>query len=700
MQLNELLSSPERDTHNDLSTLHNHDAIGLNSGEKSSLKNFTNWNHSKVINHSLANNKPLDQQRQKIHSDVQSSIQKAPGLQKPMTVHSGIDLARKKNLNLEVGKTVHTPAYTSTSLSHTNAGLHATKIKTPNGSEKHHLHFHLPTGYKNGIFVGHKDKIDGDHEYIMNHNQNWKVANHTVKKGVFGTQHHHWDLHPHTGMNEEIKAVHHNGERIGHIAFNKNGYWEGKRLDNDKIHKAKTEDEITKKLTEMTDYKMKSYKKAVTKRIGGITNNLNNTKSDFMKGVYQRTLDKRTKGLNMAKKRLGENTMGSKVWKNNLRSGIGVKNRGEQRGLDEEPEYHNYPMTYMKHRGDHYEVKHVHLDIPKDTRPQFSEPSNHDIKTHPKHKEMIKNGYKTAADLGGVGKHVKIPGDNHWGVPVKYLKEWQIERHPLDSIGDTAKRAIGDFAKDPTMTGHGYKMHRTLKRKGWQQYHGHPAVGAAYHHPKHAGTIATYGNQNKWTHNHNSIAKTGGTSSKELDKHLNHLKEAFSKATTNQTVKYQRQNKDRTPNYHVVTRDSDNRQHTFPSWERDEKSAKSHATTWIPWDHEITHVKKHLNEASNEPPNIQRLMYTQEEGTFLEMNVAQLVEFAKNNNLGDQKTIKDMASKVVKKKNEDVTVGDDDGNIQPIKGDKTMTGKPKDKVKTDVWQPDTNLSGTGVKSGV
>ena len=68
---------------------------------------------------------------------------------------------------LTIGSAVHTPAFMSTSASIN----HATEF-----SAKHIIHFHLPTGYPHGIYIGEHSEAGDENEYLLNRGQKWKYT--------------------------------------------------------------------------------------------------------------------------------------------------------------------------------------------------------------------------------------------------------------------------------------------------------------------------------------------------------------------------------------------------------------------------------------------------------------------------------------------------------------------------------------------
>lgn len=111
----------------------------------------------------------------------------APALEHDIHVYSGFRI-NPENLRVKGTNLVHTPAFTSTSI-HPLKSIDFTGTQPPKFNDDvvtnrvsttrraHHiLHFHLPAGFKRGIYVGHFSAYPEESEYLLDKDQKWKLA--------------------------------------------------------------------------------------------------------------------------------------------------------------------------------------------------------------------------------------------------------------------------------------------------------------------------------------------------------------------------------------------------------------------------------------------------------------------------------------------------------------------------------------------
>ena len=107
----------------------------------------------------------------------------APPLDQELHVYSGLSGYNPSD-HFKNG-IIHTPTFTSTSL---NPNKAADFVSEKNHRyygdtyklDQHFLHFHLPVGYKNGMYVDTLSDNSGELEYLLNKDQKWKLVKHQI----------------------------------------------------------------------------------------------------------------------------------------------------------------------------------------------------------------------------------------------------------------------------------------------------------------------------------------------------------------------------------------------------------------------------------------------------------------------------------------------------------------------------------------
>lgn len=135
------------DEHLHLHALHNRDH---DPEHMYHVQNYTNYSHD-INRHLITGGKhEVDDEVHEMHAHLQKAIAEAKPLEREHHVysHCGINPTGKKMTNAEGH--MQTPAYTSTSINPEIAGMHA-NLGT---ATRHMAHFHLPKGYKGGLYVG------------------------------------------------------------------------------------------------------------------------------------------------------------------------------------------------------------------------------------------------------------------------------------------------------------------------------------------------------------------------------------------------------------------------------------------------------------------------------------------------------------------------------------------------------------------
>ena len=138
---------------------------------------------------------------------IRNAINQGPELKNTTHTYHGMS-GTNYTRGVKPGDVLHTAAFTSTSI---DLGHARSFTYSPNAKDKHDtiLHFKLPAGSKHGMYISHMVQNHdtmahsaNEHEYLLNHNQKWKV--HKVEKRTHkdhsGYEHTHRviELHPHT----------------------------------------------------------------------------------------------------------------------------------------------------------------------------------------------------------------------------------------------------------------------------------------------------------------------------------------------------------------------------------------------------------------------------------------------------------------------------------------------------------------------
>ncbi len=125
-------------------------------------------------------------------------------------VYSGIGFDPTKHF--EEGKgVIHMPAFTSTSLNYEtprsfganfntvhdhkqevfetpNSKKHVTKTINTTTRDAHIIHFKLPVGYKNGLYIAPHSRYGEEHEYLLDRGQKWKLEKHEQVTGWYSSR--------------------------------------------------------------------------------------------------------------------------------------------------------------------------------------------------------------------------------------------------------------------------------------------------------------------------------------------------------------------------------------------------------------------------------------------------------------------------------------------------------------------------------
>lgn len=211
-----LIADPETLSANKFSMDIHHNASPQPSvTERKHLTGYT-LDSSVVNGHLIRKDAGLNSELSGFHEDnranhIEKFIKSGAPLHTEMSTFSGIH--HELGSKMKIGSIVHTPAFTSSSISpYVAAGFaHPTDRNTKgidrNATRSHILHFKLPKGYNNGRYLEHFTANEGEHEYLLNKNQKWKVTGHqsSMKRdhddwaGKTMNRHTHvWTLEPHS----------------------------------------------------------------------------------------------------------------------------------------------------------------------------------------------------------------------------------------------------------------------------------------------------------------------------------------------------------------------------------------------------------------------------------------------------------------------------------------------------------------------
>jgi hypothetical protein len=170
------------------------------------LDHYSNNIGSKKINQYLIDRHknliPKNDSYEKYATGISNHLKTAEPISKTSYVYAGTG---KWNINKDYkeGDTIHTPAFTSTSVSPHISHFYNTREGMEN-KIKNVLKFKLPEGSNHGAFLGHlydnedlKNNTLPKNEFLLNKNQNWKLHKTSVKKDFFGNNYYEHELHPH-----------------------------------------------------------------------------------------------------------------------------------------------------------------------------------------------------------------------------------------------------------------------------------------------------------------------------------------------------------------------------------------------------------------------------------------------------------------------------------------------------------------------
>ncbi len=165
-----------KDTHTHALAKYSAESIGVNAAL---IRDKTNDSRKKMTFH----------KENMEHAEAVSAAIKhhAKPLPEDVHVYSGISPAHAVHMVMNSDKSpIHTPAFTSTSLSAERAmnfarpvgdsvsGRAAGRHRTT--TDRHVLHFHLPKGYDKGTYVGNISHAPSEREMLLDKDQHWKVT--------------------------------------------------------------------------------------------------------------------------------------------------------------------------------------------------------------------------------------------------------------------------------------------------------------------------------------------------------------------------------------------------------------------------------------------------------------------------------------------------------------------------------------------
>jgi hypothetical protein len=129
---------------------------------------------------------------------------------------------------------IHTPAFTSTSISPHISKIFSLAHKTAKGEpESHILHFELPAGYNRGAYIAGTSHHPSEHEFLLDRNQKWKLKGHhvTTTRDTVGTpnygqkiRRHVWTVVPHDPDEDKDYGMHEAYDHDEYPLKNHTGY--------------------------------------------------------------------------------------------------------------------------------------------------------------------------------------------------------------------------------------------------------------------------------------------------------------------------------------------------------------------------------------------------------------------------------------------------------------------------------------------
>jgi hypothetical protein len=143
--------------------------------------------------------------------NIKQHIKSSTPLRSEISTFSGIGANMAQGI--KIGATLHTPAFTSSSLNYDTAHNFSrpskwTDYELPRTSHvkmttkrNNVLHFKLPAGYDKGAYVDKHSANSGEKEFLLHPDQKWKVTGHKAV-GKIGTSYknftHIWTVEPHS----------------------------------------------------------------------------------------------------------------------------------------------------------------------------------------------------------------------------------------------------------------------------------------------------------------------------------------------------------------------------------------------------------------------------------------------------------------------------------------------------------------------
>ena len=163
-----------------------HNKIKVSKEQLSAINSYNS--NSRKINNALMNKKSKLNSSQKQNLNHLDSVLNNPEnkLKQPVHAYSGISENFHKTLSkVKPGKTVHSPAYISTSLKREVAQEYGNKYPT----EGYHIHFHLPKNYSKGRYIDKHSLHTNEHEFLLSRGQKFKYVGKSEHKDKENMRH-------------------------------------------------------------------------------------------------------------------------------------------------------------------------------------------------------------------------------------------------------------------------------------------------------------------------------------------------------------------------------------------------------------------------------------------------------------------------------------------------------------------------------
>lgn len=167
---------------------------------------------SKELNRRLIQKQRLGPRNMAIHNGFKEFFNKKVELPETVHAYSGMkDFDPAEHFKAHDG-VIHTPAYVSSSLNPVIG--HSFAKRTGVSYTEHVLHFELPKGYNKSAYVADHSWAPHEHELIIDHDQKWKLTNHSIKErpAPFGSgatiTTHTWSVKPHDEENVHETTYH------------------------------------------------------------------------------------------------------------------------------------------------------------------------------------------------------------------------------------------------------------------------------------------------------------------------------------------------------------------------------------------------------------------------------------------------------------------------------------------------------------